>query len=329
MAFVGLEPKKRTSQITEPAICYFCRSMIDGNALFCDICGHATLQSLQVKRVSLEAEIKEMERSVEKVNASRSELNSLNDRTKALKEGLQPLTVEVETLRNKKEQLTTETDALRIKRDELKNEAETLSIQVDQLGKLRKSEETSIDHLRQERLQLEQQVKNETKKIHIHRSSALRTARRSRKPKQAEHIFACEYEGDADWNAELSKLIAQFELTMDQTNYSASPEKIVFKVTGTPENIQKFAAAINGTNGFVNLRSRLAATRKRLRDGINERDIHNEQLHSMNRLPWYRANRRTLKNQKNELDQKIAEDEARIKAITEDLKALEELFATN
>jgi uncharacterized coiled-coil DUF342 family protein len=264
-----------------------------------------------MKRLSLETEVKELEKSVERARGSRSEIDLLNSKIKSLTETLQPITTEVETLKGK--------------RDELTNEVDSLTNRVAQLTKLRQSEESTIDYLRKERIQLEQQVK-EARKVAVNRRKTKAPTRAHGRTKLVEHVFIGKYEGGEDWNAELAKLIAQFELTLDPTDYSASPEKIIFKVKGAPESIGKFATAINGLSGFVNLRAKLANTRKLLKESINERNVHRQQLDAVNRLPWYKGSRGGIKNQKASIAQQLAEDENKIKAIADDVKVLEDIL---
>jgi hypothetical protein len=99
-------------------------------------------------------------------------------------------------------------------------------------------------------------------------------------------------------------------------------------VTGSRENIEKLAEALNRMEGFTNLRSKLAATKNSLRENIRVRDIHKQQLDELSRVPWYKENR-SLSKQRAEISQRIAEDDFRIRAMTEDLKALENLVGSD
>jgi FtsZ-binding cell division protein ZapB len=281
-----------------------------------------------MKRISLETELKELEKSVERARGSRSEIDLLNTKIKSLTETLQPITLEVEALRNKKDELTRETDALKIKRDELSNEAETLTNRISQLTQLKQSEESSLEYLRKERLQRGQEVK-QAKKVATSRPETKPRAGSRRKPKEVEHTFIGKYEGQADWKAELAKLVAQYELTLDSGGYVSTPEKIMFKVRGAPDNVEKLASALNGMTGYVNLRAKLAATKKRLQEIVNAQNIHKEQLDSVNSMPWYKGSRGGLKSEKMRLAQVLAEDETKIRALTEDLKTIEGLLAEN
>ncbi len=321
---------------TRGKVCSFCHNLIGNNSLFCDVCGTpqdvsqvyrvrsemqrnidmltATLQSLETKRNALADEIKELENASEKAKLTQKiELESLDDKIKTLTSALQPLTIEVESLKTRKEALATEVQTLLGEKEKLEKET--------------KSEAATIDSLHRERVEMQRKVKH----------GPVKSARRQQVPtkpkeiytaKQTTHTFVCRYDGNADWNTELSKLIAQFKLSLDQAKYSYSPEKIVLSVTGSRENIEKLAEALNRMEGFTNLRSKLAATKNSLRENIRVRDIHKQQLDELSRVPWYKENR-SLSKQRAEISQRIAEDDFRIRAMTEDLKALENLVGSD
>jgi cell division protein FtsB len=316
-------------------VCSFCHNLIGANALFCDICGTpqdvsqvirvrsemqrnidmltATLQSLEARRNALATEIKELENTSEKAKLTRQiELESLDDKIKTLTSALQPLTTEVESLRTRKEALT--------------NEIETLLNEKQRLEKETKTEAATIDALHEERLQMQRGRRTRAVK-QVSRQPASPKAKAGENitvNKQTTHTFICRYDGASDWNTELSKLIAEFGVSLDQKKYSYSPEKIVLSVSGTRGNLEKFAAALNRLNGFTNLRSKLAAAKNTLRESIRARSIRQAQLSELSKVPWYKQNR-TLTAQRAELTQSIAQDELRIRAMTEDLRALESL----
>jgi chromosome segregation ATPase len=257
----------------------------------------STLQSLESRKAAVLAE-----------------LQPLESKRKTLTDALQPLIVEVETLTNK--------------RNELRNEIESLSIQVQQSEAARKSEEASINLLRRERLELEREVKREVRKNSRHNGATGK--KKPRRISQETHTFIGKYEGKEDWNKELARRIQQFELSLDHTSYSASPEKITFSVTGPRENIEKLSTALNGLEGFVNLRSQLAETKRNLRASINARNAKKEQLDTLNEAPWYkRRTTRNLKRQKAELSQELTAEDMKISALTENLKALENVLGPN
>jgi DNA repair exonuclease SbcCD ATPase subunit len=277
----------------------------------------ATLQSLEGRRNALASEIKELENSSEKAKLTQKiELESLDDKIKTLTSALQPLTVEVESLRTRKEALTQEVEALASEKQKLEEAT--------------KSEAATIDSLHKERVELQREVRRRPVKS----ASRARQQQVPTKPKESHmatqitHTFVCSYNGNADWNTELSKLLAQLELSLDQAKYSYSPEKIVFSVTGSRTNIEKLAESLNRLEGFTNLRSKLAATKNNLRESIRARDIHKQQLDELSHVPWYKE-KRSLTSQRAELSQRLTEDDFRIKAMTEDLKALENLVGSD
>ena len=274
----------------------------------------ATLQSLETRRNALANEIKELENASEKAKLTQKiELESLDDKIKTLTSALQPLTVEVESLRTRKEALTKEVEALLSEKQKLEKDT--------------KSEAATIDSLHKERVEMQRETKRRPVKS-ARRQQVPIKPKENHTAKQITHTFVCSYKGNADWNTELSKLIAQFELSLDQAKYSYSPEKIVLSVAGSRENIEKLAASLNRLEGFTNLRSKLAATKNSLRESIRARDIHKEQLNELSRVPWYKENR-SLSKQRAELSQRLAEDDFRIRAMTEDLKALENLVGSD
>ena len=246
------------------------------------------------------------------------------------------LLAEIKEFENKKLELTNEVEGLTSQIQQLENSLETTkSTQLTELESLEskkrtlaesmKSEEATIEVLRREKLELERQVKPRVKKnSQLHKTPH---KKKTHGAKQETHTFIGKYEGKGDWNAELAKLIAQFELSLDHTNYSVSPEKISFSVTGSRGNIEELAATLNGLEGFVNLRSRLAETRRSLREAIDARNARQEQLDAVNKAPWYRSGTaKSLTTQKAELNQELAADELKIKALTDAMKAIENLL---
>jgi hypothetical protein len=65
-----------------------------------------------------------------------------------------------------------------------------------------------------------------------------------------------------------------------------------------------------------------------LREYVRARNLQKQQLDELDHLPWYKQNR-TLTRQRAELSQRLAEDDSKIKAISEDLKALENLVGSD
>jgi chromosome segregation ATPase len=312
---------------TQQAFCYNCHApLVSPGAAFCDTCGAPQrsftalsetmrTQSSQVKALEQQKNILEnqIQKLIESENqrnitlqtleskrtallAEIGELENSSEKTKALTGALQTLTAEVESLRNKKLELT--------------KEVEALTGQIEQL-----------------------EIKRGARKSGLR--SRVREVRTGRKElrggiKRGTHTFICKYEGKGDWSAELAKLIAQFELSLDHTNYSFSPEKISFTVIGSRGNIEKLAAALTNMEGFVNLRSKLAETKRSLRESINARNVRKEQLDKLSKAPWYRSGTtKSLTTQKTELGQQLATDELRIKALTEAVKGLESLLRSD
>ena len=335
MESVGLTSFSPQPQ-TRGKVCSFCHNLIGNNSLFCDVCGTpqdvsqvfrvrsemqrnidmltATLQSLETRRNTLANEIKELENTSEKAKLTQKiELESLDDKIKTLTSALQPLTVEVESLKTRKGALTQEVEALLSEKRKLEEAT--------------KSEAATIDSLHKERVEIQRETKHRPVKS-TRRQQVPTKPKENHMTKQITHTFVCSYNGNADWNTELSKLLAQFELSLDQAKYSYSPEKIVLSVAGSRENIEKLAASLNRLEGFTNLRTKLAATKNNLRESIRARDIHKQQLNDMSRVPWYKENR-SISKQRAELSQRVAEDDFRIKAMTEDLKALENLVGSD
>jgi chromosome segregation ATPase len=269
---------------------------------------------LETRRNALANEIKELENASEKAKLTQKiELESLDDKIKTLTSALQPLTLQVESLRTRKEALTNEVEGLLSEKRKLEEDT--------------KSEAATIDSLHKERVEMQRETKRRPVKS-ARRQQVPIKPKESHPAKQVTHTFVCSYTGNADWNSELSKLLTQLELSLDQAKYSYSPEKIVLSVAGSRENIEKLAASLNRLEGFTNLRSKLAATKNSLRDGIRTRDAHKEQLNELTRVPWYKENR-SLSKQRAELSQRLAEDDFRIRAMTEDLKALENLVGSD
>lgn len=322
---------------TRGKVCSFCHNLIGNNALFCDICGTpqdvsqvirvrsetqrnidmltATLQSLEARRNNMANEIKELESASERAKLTRQiELESLDDKIKTLTSALQPLTVEIESLRTRKEALTSEVDALLNEKQQLEKQTRT--------------EAATIGSLHKERLEMQRETKRPTVKTARRQQVSAKAKGTGTISKPVTHTFVCKYEGSSDWNTELSRLITQFTLSLDQTKYSYSPEKIVLSVSGRRENLEKFTAALNRLEGFTNLRSKLAAAKNILRESIRARDIRKGQLSELNSVPWYKQNR-SLTVQRAELSQRLAEDDFRIKAMTEDLQALESLVGSD
>jgi len=323
------------SQTGQRKVCSFCHNFIDSNALFCDVCGTpqdmgrvlqvrsemqknidnqtASVRSLESRKAALESEIRELQNSSEKAKLTQKiELESLDDKIKTLTDALQPLSREVESLRSRKEALTNEVDVLTTKKQELE--------------KATRSEAETIESLHRERLGMHE-IRRRSDKARI-RNQASKPKELRAANKQTTHTFVCKYEGTADWNTELSRLIAQFELSLDQPKYSFSPDKIILPVTGSRENIEKLATALNSLEGFVNLRSKLAATKNSLREYVKARTIHKQELDELNNVPWYKQNR-SLNKRKIELSQRLAEDDSKVNAISEDLKTLESLVGSD
>lgn len=263
---------------TRGKVCSFCHNLIGSNALFCDVCGTPqdvsqvfrvrsemqrnidmlteTLQSLEGRRNALANEIKELENASEKAKLTQKiELESLDDKIKTLTSALQPLTVEVESLRTRKEALANEVEALLSEKRKLEEDT--------------KSEAATIHSLHKERVEMQRETKRRPVKS-ARRQQVPIKPKENQPAKQVTHTFVCSYTGNADWNTELSKLIAQLELSLDQSKYSYSPEKIVLSVTGSRENVEKLAASLNRLEGFTNLRSKLAATKNSLRRHQNK-----------------------------------------------------------
>lgn len=315
-------------------VCSFCHNFIEGNALFCDVCGtpqdvgrvlqirsemqktidnlNASVRALESRKAILESEIRELQNSSEKAKLTQKiELESLDEKIKTLTAALQPLTREVESLQSRKEALALEIDALSTKKQQLEARA--------------KSEAATIESLHEERLEMQREIRRRPSKGRV-RGPASKPRELRAATRQTSHTFVCKYEGPADWNTELSRLISQFELTLDQAKYSFSPEKIILPVTGARQNIEKLASALSNMEGFVNLRTKLAATKNSLREYVKARSVHKQQLDQLNNVPWYKQNR-SLSQQKLELSQRLMEDDSRIKAISEEVKALEGLLS--
>lgn len=326
-----------SSQFQQRKVCSFCHNFIADNSLFCDVCGtpqdvsrvyqvrsemqknidnlNGVLRSLQTRKSALENEIRGLENATEKAKLSQKiELESLDDKIKTLTSALQPLTLDVESLRNRRDALTHEIEALVTKKQELE--------------KTTKSEAATIGSLHRERLEMQHENKRRPSKTRLRSNQASAKPEQRAVSRQTAHTFLCKYEGSGDWNSELSKLIAQFGLSLDQTKYSFSPEKIVLPVIGSRDNIEKLAAALNSLPGFVNLRSQLAATRNSLREYLRARNVQKQQLDALDHVPWYKQNR-SLTQQRTELSQRLAEADSRIKAISENLKALENLVGSD
>jgi len=323
-------------QTQEQKACSFCHNLIERNALFCDVCGTpqdvsrvlqvrselqkeienltASVRSLETRKAALESEVRELQNSSEKAKLTQKiELESLDDKIKTLTAAMQPLTREVESLQMRKEAITNEIDVLAITKRELE--------------KVTKSQAETVESLRRERGEMQQDTKRRAGKGHV-RVQAAKPKEPRAAGKQTSHTFVCRYEGSGDWNTELSRLIAQFELTLDQTKYSFSPEKIVLTVTGSRENIEKLATALNGLEGFVNLRSKLATMKNSMREYVKARNIERQQLDQLNQTPWYKQNR-SLNTQKMQLSQRLTDYDSKINAISEDLKALESLVGSD
>jgi len=319
MAASRLQLEKSPLQMRQRSICSFCHNTLDPSALFCDICGtpHDISQVYQVRS--------EMQQHVDTLNATlqslesrnaalQKEIESLEGRKRELTENLQPLTIQVESLRSKQHELATK--------------LESLTTQLRQSEETRKSEEATIEVLRREKLELERQVEPRVKKNS--RPHKTTHKRKTHGVEQETHTFIGKYEGKEDWNTELAKRIAQFGLSLDHTTYCVSPEKIVFSVTGSRVGIENLAATLNGLEGFVNLRSRLAETRRSLREAINARNARQEQLDAVNKAPWYkRETTRGLTTQRTELSQQLAADDLKIESLNENLRALESLLRSN
>lgn len=307
--------EKSSPQVQKRVECSFCHNLIYRNAAFCDFCGTpqdlshvyqvrseiernvetltVTLQSLESKKATLLTEVKELENSFEKAKLSqKAELESFDDKRKMLTNALQEMIVELASLRNKKGELTNEIEAL-----------------VSQVKEIKRRPSKSGPRRRGE---------SPTKRKGLHAGINQETT----------HTFICRYEGRADWNSEFAKLIAQFDLSLDHANYSVSREKIVFTVTGSRDNLEKLTASLNSIEGFTNLRSKLAAAKRSLRETVNARDIHKEQLEALDHVSWY-TDKQRITMQRAELGERLAQDEFKIKAISEDVRALESLLASN
>ncbi len=306
-------------QKRQRSICSFCHNTLDPRALFCDICGtpHDISQVYQVRS--------EMQQHVDTLNATlqslesrnaalQKEIESMEGRKRELTDNLQPLTIQVESLRSKQHELATK--------------LESLTTQLRQSEETRKSEEATIEVLRREKLELDRQVKPRVKTNS--RPHKTQHKRKTHGVEQETHTFIGKYEGKEDWNTELAKRIAQFGLSLDHTTYCVSPEKIAFSVTGSRVGIENLAATLNGLEGFVNLRSRLAETRRSLREAIDARNARQEQLDAVNKAPWYkRETTRGLTTQRTELSQQLAADDLKIEALNKNLRALESLLSSN
>ncbi len=255
------------------------------------------------------------------------EIESWEGKKRALANTLHPLTIEVESLTNMKHELTTEIESLEGKKRALANTLHPLTIEVESLTNMKHELTTKIESLTT-RIQ---QTKHDTKPTARKNGRPAKTLhRRKGAGAKATHTFIGRYDGKDDWNAELAKRIAQFGLSLDHTTYSVSPEKIVFSVTGSRGNIEELAATLNGLEGFVNLRSKLAEVKRNLREIITTRNIRQEQLEALDRTPWYKRERtRPFAAQKAELTQAIAADDQRIRSLNENLKALENLVGGN
>jgi hypothetical protein len=283
-------------QMKQRTVCSFCRNELDSNALFCDVCGtpHDIGHVYQVRS--------EMQHNVENLGVT---LQSLEIRRASLMREIQGLENSLET--TKAIQLT---------------ELESLESKRKTLAEAIKSEEATIEVLRKERFELEHNAKPSVRKTR--RAYNSQHKKKHRGIKKATHSFIGKYEGRGDWNTELAKRIAQFNLTLDHTVYSVSPEKIVFSVTGSRESIERLAAALNELEGFVNLRARLAETRRNLQENMNARNVRQQQLDALNKSPWYKRDK-GLATQKDQLARQLAQDDHRIYALNESLKALEKL----
>lgn len=97
---------------------------------------------------------------------------------------------------------------------------------------------------------------------------------------------------------------------------------------GTRENIEKLVAALNSLEGFTNLRTKLAGTKRNLQESVEARKTHRQQLESLDQIPWYKRNGRNLAEQKAALEKRIAEDDAQIIRVAADLKSIKDLLAS-
>jgi chromosome segregation ATPase len=319
MAASRLQVEKPPLQLRQRSVCSFCHNTLDPNARFCDTCGtpHEISEIYQVRS--------QMQQNVDTLNATLQSLESrragimkeievLEGKKRMLAEDMRPLTIEVESLRSKQGELTTQ--------------LETLTTQLRESEERIKSKEASLVVLRRERLELESQVKPIVR--NNGRPHKMPRKKKPRDVKQETHTFIGTYDGKEDWNTELAKRISQLGLTLDHTTYSVSPEKIVFSVTGSTENIEKLATSLSGLEGFVNLRSKLAETKRNLRETLSAKNIRQEELDALNKTPWYKREKpRGLATQKAELSQQISADDLRLKALNESLKALENLLGDN
>lgn len=289
--------EKSPLQMKQRSVCSFCHNILDPNALFCDICGtpHDISQVYQV-RSEMRQNVDSLNVALQSLDSQRAmllkEIESLEAKKRALADTLHPLTIEVESLTNMKRELTTEIESLTTRFEQAKH---------DTKPKARKNGRPS-------------------KPPHKRKGAGAK----------ATHTFIGRYDGKEDWNAELAKRVAQFDLSLNQTDYSVLPGQIAFSVTGSRENLEKLADSLNAMEGFVNLRSKLAEVKRNLRQIINARNIHQEQLEALERTPWYKRERtRPFAAQKAELTQAIAADDQQITSLNENLKALENSLGDN
>jgi chromosome segregation ATPase len=332
MASSRLQVEKSPLQMKQRSVCSFCHNVLDPNALFCDICGtpHDISQVYQVRS--------EMQQSVDSLNVALQSLDSQRaallkeielseGKKRALADTLHPLTTQVESLTNMKRELSTEIESLEGKKKSLADTLQPLTIQVESLTNMKRELSTEIESLTT-RIQ---QAKHRTNS-RVRKNGRPPKALHNRKGAggKVTHTFIGRYDGKDDWNAELAKRVAQFGLSLNQTDHSVSSGQIVFCVTGSRENIEKLSNSLTSMEGFVNLRSKLAELKRNLREIISARNLRQEQLETLERTPWYKRERtRPFAAQKAELTQAIAADDQKIRSLNENLKALENVLGGN
>ena len=158
-------------------------------------------------------------------------------------------------------------------------------------------------------------------------NTKLRTRPRNRIVKHVTHTFIGRYEGRKDWNTELAKHTGQFQLSLIHQYCSA--EKVVFTVTGSRQEIEKLAVSLKGLHGYINLRARLAETKRELGAAISARNARQERLNVLDSAPWYDRNVRGLAIERFRLVEAITVYELKINTLTENLRSLESLLAAN
>lgn len=280
----------------------------------------AELDSLATKRNTLANDLKALEASVAQSESARQSLESKKDvlanHIKKLEQSIAESLESLESLEKKKAALAFEIGTLEKRRNT--EVAELASLQDH------KSLLTNEVQALQKESKRRRAAKGRPRTTQIGREAPAPQV-----PKQETHTFVYEYEGKEDWSTELAKVIAQFGVSLGQADYSAAPEKIILSVNGTRESLEKLVATLSNV-GFVNLRTKLAETKRRLRESVNAMNAHKEQLAAIDRLPWYRRGvwRRSLDKRK-AINEKLAEDNLKVKATLDDLHAIERLLSSS